>query len=54
MTSPRLERRETMTYLVGYGLALLLTLAAFGLVTPCSGWAWRKYWCISAAFCTST
>lgn len=32
MTSPRLERRETMTYVVGYGLALLLTCAAFGLV----------------------
>ncbi len=32
MTSPRLERRETMTYVVGYGLALLLTLLAFGLV----------------------
>ena len=32
MTSPRLEKRETMTYVVGYGLALLLTAAAFGLV----------------------
>ena len=32
MTSPRLERRERMTYAVGYGLALLLTCAAFGLV----------------------
>ena len=32
MTSPRLERRETMTYVVGYGLALLLIGAAFGLV----------------------
>ncbi len=32
MTSPRLQRRETMTYIVGYGLALLLTCAAFGLV----------------------
>ena len=32
MTSPGLERNETVTYLVGYGLALLLTLAAFGLV----------------------
>ncbi len=32
MTSPRLERRETLTYAVGYGLALVLTLAAFTLV----------------------
>jgi cytochrome o ubiquinol oxidase operon protein cyoD len=32
MTSPHLERRETMTYVVGYGVALLLTCAAFGLV----------------------
>ena len=32
MTSPRLENRETMTYVVGYGLALLLTFASFGLV----------------------
>lgn len=32
MTSPAIERRETMTYVVGYGLALLLTVAAFGLV----------------------
>ena len=32
MTSPRLEQRETMTYVAGYGLALLLTFAAFGLV----------------------
>jgi cytochrome o ubiquinol oxidase operon protein cyoD len=32
MTSPRLERAETLTYVVGYGLALVLTLAAFGLV----------------------
>lgn len=32
MTSPRMERAETLTYVVGYGLALLLTLAAFGLV----------------------
>jgi cytochrome o ubiquinol oxidase operon protein cyoD len=32
LTSPRLERRETMTYAVGYAMALLLTLAAFGLV----------------------
>ncbi len=32
MSSPRLERRETMTYVVGYRLALLLTCAAFGLV----------------------
>ena len=32
MTSPRLQRRETMTYVVGYGLALLLTGVAFGLV----------------------
>ncbi len=27
-----MERAETLTYVVGYGLALLLTLAAFGLV----------------------
>ncbi len=32
MTSARLEARETMTYVVGYGLAGLLTVAAFGLV----------------------
>lgn len=32
MTSPRIERAETLTYFVGYGLALLLTGAAFGLV----------------------
>ena len=32
MTSPRIEKRETLTYLVGYGLALLLTTVAFGLV----------------------
>ena len=32
MTSPRIQARETMTYVVGYGLALLLTCAAFGLV----------------------
>lgn len=32
MTSPRMERAETLTYVVGYGLALLLTAAAFGLV----------------------
>jgi cytochrome o ubiquinol oxidase operon protein cyoD len=32
MTSPRQQWRETMTYVVGYGLALLLTCAAFGLV----------------------
>lgn len=32
MTSPRLQRRETMTYVAGYGLAILLTCAAFGLV----------------------
>ncbi len=31
MSSPRIERRETLTYVAGYGLALLLTLAAFGL-----------------------
>jgi cytochrome o ubiquinol oxidase operon protein cyoD len=29
---PRPQPRETMTYVVGYGLALLLTCAAFGLV----------------------
>lgn len=32
MTSPRLERDETRSLLLGYGFALLLTLAAFGLV----------------------
>lgn len=32
MTSPRIERRETLTYVAGYTLALLLTLGAFGLV----------------------
>lgn len=32
MTSPRIERAETMTYAVGYALALGLTVAAFGLV----------------------
>ena len=32
MTSPRTLQRETMTYVVGYGLALLLTCVAFGLV----------------------
>jgi len=32
LTSPRIERRETLTYVAGYALALLLTLAAFGLV----------------------
>lgn len=32
MTSPRIERAETLTYVVGYGLALGLTVAAFGLV----------------------
>ena len=32
MTSPRIEGRDTTTYVVGYGLALLLTCAAFGLV----------------------
>jgi len=32
VTSPRMERAETLTYVIGYGLALLLTAAAFGLV----------------------
>ncbi len=32
MTSPRLERNETRSLILGYGTALLLTLAAFGLV----------------------
>ena len=32
MTSPRIERDETLTYMVGYGLALALTALAFGLV----------------------
>ncbi len=31
MTAPS-RARQTMTYVVGYGLALLLTCAAFGLV----------------------
>ncbi len=31
MTSPRIERRETLTYVIGYALALLLTCAAFAL-----------------------
>ncbi|GAN75990.1 cytochrome o ubiquinol oxidase subunit IV [Acidisphaera rubrifaciens] len=32
MTPRAIERRETLTYVVGYALALLLTVAAFGLV----------------------
>ena len=32
MTSPRLERSESRSVVVGYGMALLLTLSAFGLV----------------------
>jgi len=32
LTSPRTEQRETVTYVTGYALALLLSLAAFGLV----------------------
>lgn len=32
MTSPRLESREVGALCLGYGLAVLLTLAAFGLV----------------------
>ena len=32
MTSPRTLQRETMTYVAGYGLALLLTCVAFGLI----------------------
>ena len=32
MTSPRLERNETRSLLLGYGLAMLLTFCAFGLV----------------------
>ena len=32
MTSPRHKARETLTYVAGYGLAVLLTLAAYGLV----------------------
>lgn len=32
MTSPRLERGETRSLILGYGLALLLTLLGFGLV----------------------
>jgi len=33
LTSPRLERGETRSVILGYGLALLLTLLAFGLVS---------------------
>ena len=32
MTSPQIQHRETMTYVVGYGSALVLTCIAFGLV----------------------
>ena len=32
MTSPRIERAETLTYVIGYALALGLTAVAFGLV----------------------
>jgi cytochrome o ubiquinol oxidase operon protein cyoD len=32
MTSPDMQRRETLTYIVGYAMALLLTGAAFGIV----------------------
>jgi cytochrome o ubiquinol oxidase operon protein cyoD len=32
LTSSRIERRETLGYVAGYCLALLLTVAAFGLV----------------------
>jgi len=32
MTSPTIERGEVRGILLGYGLALLLTLSAFGLV----------------------
>ena len=32
MSSPQIERQETLTYVVGFGLALLLTVIAFGLV----------------------
>ncbi len=32
MTSPRMERDETRSLILGYGLALLLTLLGFGLV----------------------
>jgi cytochrome o ubiquinol oxidase operon protein cyoD len=32
MTAPQRQQHETMTYVIGYGLALLLTCAAFGLV----------------------
>jgi cytochrome o ubiquinol oxidase operon protein cyoD len=32
MTSPRIERHETGSLILGYGLALLSTLLAFGLV----------------------
>ena len=31
MTSPRTERTETLTPVLGYGLALLLTVTAFAL-----------------------
>ncbi len=33
MISPRTMRRETTTYIVGYGLALFLTLTAFAIVS---------------------
>lgn len=32
MTSPRIEQNEIRSLVVGYGIALLLTLSAFGLV----------------------
>ncbi|NPD68970.1 cytochrome-c oxidase (plasmid) [Lichenicola cladoniae] len=32
MTSPRLERNEVRSLVLGYGIAALLTLSAFGLV----------------------
>jgi cytochrome o ubiquinol oxidase operon protein cyoD len=32
MSPPAAETRETMIYVVGYGLAMLLTCGAFGLV----------------------
>lgn len=32
MSSPRLERAETLTYVVGYALAATLTFISFGLI----------------------
>ncbi|MBO1077953.1 cytochrome o ubiquinol oxidase subunit IV [Roseomonas haemaphysalidis] len=45
MTSPRLERTETLLYVTGYLLALMLTCAAFALV-------WLQWMSGRAAFFT--